>query len=176
MLPVVVTFMLINVPCSLLHIGSTVPHYLQEKQTVIPIGLVTILQLLSTFFMLRSAATEPGILPKFKSPDMFQLDPHAVHFKMKNNILLKKNMRLFYFVSNKGTALKSMRYCNVCNIYRPLRASHCYECQNCVHTFDHHCRWIGTCIGKRNYRLFFTFLCLLFVLASSTFALTLIHI
>ena len=42
-------------------------------------------------------------------------------------------------------------------IFRPLRTSHCHDCNNCVMGFDHHCVWLGTCIGKRNYQVFFHF-------------------
>lgn len=47
--------------------------------------------------------------------------------------------------------MQMLRYCRICNIYRGIRTVHCYTCQNCVVGFDHHCLWLGTCIGARNY-------------------------
>lgn len=46
-------------------------------------------------------------------------------------------------------------YCWHCQIEVRSRSKHCRECKKCVDIFDHHCVWLNTCVGGRNYRAFF---------------------
>lgn len=50
------------------------------------------------------------------------------------------------------------RWCKRCELYQPLRTKHCGDCGVCVRTHDHHCPWVGTCVGENNRVLFFSFL------------------
>ena len=50
------------------------------------------------------------------------------------------------------------RYCTVCLKNQALRSKHCKVCNQCVLTYDHHCTWLGNCVGQDNRRYFFAFL------------------
>ena len=49
------------------------------------------------------------------------------------------------------------RYCGACEVYQPPSAAHCPDCNVCVDGYDHHCPWMGQCIGKNNFRSFMFF-------------------
>ena len=52
--------------------------------------------------------------------------------------------------------------CPFCEIIRIPKSRHCNICNKCVLRFDHHCPWIGKCVGKNNLCAFYTFLFMTF--------------
>jgi len=96
--------------------------------------------------LLLAAFSDPGIYPRA------ELDPL---FDTKRNTFAKSPKPRKLTVENGSTII--CKFCETCNIYRPPRCSHCSFCNNCVDSFDHHCPWIGNCIGRRNYRYFLVF-------------------
>ncbi|XP_075969640.1 palmitoyltransferase ZDHHC11 [Anticarsia gemmatalis] len=58
--------------------------------------------------------------------------------------------------------------CHLCNIHTSSRKTkHCSICNKCVDYFDHHCKWLNNCVGRRNYVAFIA--CVTTALMISTF-------
>ena len=77
----------------------------------------------------------------------------------KNEYICRGDEPLIKLV-HKGV-YKEAKICSTCNIVKPFRSHHCHDCGNCIYKFDHHCPWIGGCVGGRNYIYFFIFISLL---------------
>jgi len=109
--------------------------FLGASQTVLA-GVILI------FFTLASC-TNPGIVPRNAS----------IPKELVPNYLGPDGQPLGRFLRINGIHVKQ-KFCATCNIFRPPRSKHCSSCDNCVLRFDHHCAWLGNCIGLHNYRYF----------------------
>ncbi|CEG68762.1 Putative Palmitoyltransferase [Rhizopus microsporus] len=130
----------------------TCPFLWNQVHPVIPI-VFAYLFILAFASMLKTSWTDPGIIPRnLDIPQQEMIDENAssIHASIMSDIA-QKQIRI------KNTSW-SLRYCETCKIYRPPRASHCRQCDNCVEYEDHHCIWLNNCVGKRNYRPFFIFI------------------
>ena len=138
--PTMVTFFAIFFPF-ILFICFDSKIFFKKYIFIFPL-IIIILFILTTYFLISASFKDPGIL--FRNTES---DTKMSVMRDRKNILISQ---LGYFHNYK--------ICDTCYIVRPMRSTHCGHCDNCVEKFDHHCPWIGTCVGKRNYPNFFCFL------------------
>ncbi|XP_063361522.1 palmitoyltransferase ZDHHC18-like [Cydia amplana] len=150
---------------SALHLAFDGPYLARRVSPALPAAGAA-LAALTLCALLRTALTDPGILPR-AAPAEAALDaPTATAARpppRAREVLVR------------GRVVK-LKYCFTCKLFRPPRASHCSLCDNCVERFDHHCPWVGNCVGRRNYRAFYTFVVSLSFLAVFVFACAVAHV
>ena len=103
--------------------------------------------LVTDFFMFKTASRDPGTIPNRNWGSV----KGTLANKYKK---VSKDARVFFnqvHLAHSPMMFK-FKYCESCDIFRPLRTSHCNLCGICCMKFDHHCIWLGTCVGKRNYK------------------------
>ncbi|XP_048884392.1 palmitoyltransferase ZDHHC9 isoform X2 [Brienomyrus brachyistius] len=124
--------------------------------------------------LLRTSFSDPGVLPR-ALPDeaaFIEMEIEAAIGSVPAGQRPPPRIRNVQ-INNQIVKLK---YCYTCKIFRPPRASHCSICDNCVDRFDHHCPWVGNCVGKRNYRYFYLFTLSLSLLTIYIFTFDIVHV
>lgn len=124
--------------------------------------------------LLRTTFSDPGVIPRASHDEAAYIEKQIEVPNSLNSPTYRPPPRTKE-VLVKGQTVK-LKYCFTCKIFRPPRASHCSLCDNCVDRFDHHCPWVGNCVGKRNYRFFYMFLVSLAFLAVFIFSCSVTHL
>ncbi|GET89939.1 hypothetical protein, conserved [Leishmania tarentolae] len=92
--------------------------------------IFTLCMLATTFTMhFLTMSIDPGIYPRLCSGEKDPLEGHT-----------------------------QLVFCKECQLRRPPRCAHCYQCNVCVLEHDHHCSILGGCVGIRNLRWFTLYL------------------
>ena len=100
---------------------------------------------MTLLFTIICICSDPGVIPK-NDFTISGIDPEKLFYTKQNK-----------FIFIRGVKYKS-NFCVSCKIFLSPNTFHCKICNNCVESFDHHCTWLGNCIGKNNYKYFCLFL------------------
>ncbi|KAE9588693.1 putative protein S-acyltransferase [Lupinus albus] len=113
---------------------------------VLIVGLI--LTVLDLIFLLLTSGRDPGIVPRNSRPPEFDdaFDIATPSMEWINGVTPHLKLPRTKDVIVNGHTVK-VKFCDTCLLYRPPRTSHCSICNNCVEKFDHHCPWVGQCIG-----------------------------
>lgn len=73
------------------------------------------------------------------------------------SILQDPGVCVFDFIKDSNQKTLTCPDCNV-TINAFFKVAHCLQCGICVRGYDHHCPWIGKCVGKSNSKSFKSFI------------------
>ncbi|KAL8166872.1 hypothetical protein V2J09_008371 [Rumex salicifolius] len=154
-----VTILLICVPVAIfcVFVAWHLRHHFATRNAGYAIMVVAVVFTIHVLaLLLLTSARDPGIVPRNTHPPEDELRYDSIVTEGGVRQTPTRQFPRTKEVILNGISVR-VKYCETCMLYRPPRCSHCSICNNCVERFDHHCPWVGQCIGQRNYRYFFVF-------------------
>ena len=136
------SFFFLSLPTSFF-ISSMIKINTASSITLTVIVLIMFIPII--YGLLKGGTRDPGIIERNNEYASYNNKKSTIKINIKGHMV-------------------NLNYCYTCFHFRPPRTSHCAECDNCVEKFDHHCLWMGTCVGKRNYKYFYLVLSLTTIL------------
>jgi hypothetical protein len=85
--------------------------------------------------LFMASCTNPGILMKYNEPKVAELT-----------------------ANHKAQRRFGLRMCQKCRLRQPVQTTHCNSCGVCVYGYDHHCGFMGQCVGGKTVLPFQMFL------------------
>ena len=129
-------FSLIILSTPIILLISSLIQLSEYNSSIIMTIITLIIYILSVILIFIGGLSDPGIIER------------------NNEFACYDNKKTIIKINKNGNIL-NLNFCYTCFHFRPPRTSHCAECDNCVEKFDHHCLWMGNCVGKRNYKFFY---------------------
>jgi hypothetical protein len=121
---------------------------------------------LVNIFLLLTATTDPGILFENDCEENTALinTPHtSAHAPHSSAYTPHTSTHIPHSPHTPNTPHSYSRdsddFCNICRVPTPphLQIYHCPDCDYCIAHCDHHCPWMGQCVGRGNMRWFIIF-------------------
>ena len=141
--PTLASTLQVILPVSLFIIFNA--KYIYEHWTIAILIIPGVICIINLICLYLCSFMDPGIIRKYHFTSNYRID--------------RKPSTIFQL-----GYLRHYKYCGTCSIMRPIRSSHCGDCDNCVERCDHHCPWVGNCVGKRNYIYFIGYIITLTIL------------
>ncbi|TSQ81031.1 Palmitoyltransferase ZDHHC9 [Bagarius yarrelli] len=151
------TLFLIIGTCSLFF-AFECPYLAVHLSAAIPV-FAAVLFLFVMAMLLRTSFSDPGVLPRAlpEEANFIEMEIEAANGSVPAGQRPPPRIRNVQ-INNQIVKLK---YCYTCKIF---------------HRFDHHCPWVGNCVGKRNYRYFYLFTLSLSLLTIYIFTFDIVHV
>lgn len=157
-----------------LFFGFDAPYLVKHVSFFLP-ALAAVLLVMVLACLIRCAFMDPGVVPRATFAESVYNEQELPRQTNTTAVDTAASVSCSKEVSINGRMVK-LKYCTTCRIFRPPRSSHCSICDSCIFKFDHHCPWVGNCVGARNYRYFYLFIVYLSLLCVYVLGCVAVHL